>query len=289
MKAQAPCKTNLFLEVRGKRLDGYHELDTVFAELDLMDDLDLEPSSTLEVISEGDPTVPSGPENLVWRAAHALRTRAGRPDLGARIRITKRVPSGGGLGGGSSDAAVALVALDRLWGLALGARTLEEVAATIGSDCPFFVRGGLQRGTGRGERLEALPGPGRALDLVLLVPQASCPTPQVYKALAPHLGPPLHEPDALLAALAADDREGVARALWNRLEKPCFELFPTVARAKGDLEKRGLLGCPLSGSGATVFGVARDREHAESVATKLQREGARAFAVRAGVVNPRLR
>lgn len=294
MKAQAPCKTNLFLEVRGKRPDGFHELDTVFAELDLVDDLELEAvaaagdEGTLEVISEGDPTVPSGPENLVWRAAQALRMRARRPELGARIRVTKRVPSGGGLGGGSSDAAVALVALDRLWNLGLGDDALEEVASTVGSDCAFFVRGGLQRGTGRGEKLARLPAPQRALDLVLLIPRASCPTPQVYKALAPHLGPPLREPEALLRALAAGDREGVARALWNRLERPCFELFPAVAQAKRDLEGRGLLGCLLSGSGATVFGLARDRAHAVEVATALQREDARAFAVRAGVALPRL-
>ncbi len=296
MKAQAPCKTNLFLEVRGKRPDGFHELDTIFAELDLADDLELEAASTLDVISEGDPTVPSGPENLVWRAAHALRTRAGRPELGARIRITKRVPSGGGLGGGSSDAAVAIVALDRLWSLSLGEKALEEVAATVGSDCAFFVRGGLQRGTGRGEKLERLPAPRSALDLVLLVPAASCPTPAVYKALAPHLaagttaaasGPPLREPGPLLDALAKGDREGVARALWNRLERPCFELFPIVRDAKRDLEWRGLLGCLLSGSGATVFGVARDRAQAESVAAELQGEGARAFAVRAGIALPR--
>ena len=292
MKAQAPCKTNLFLEVRGKRPDGFHELDTVFAELDLVDDLVLEASSTLDVISEGDPTVPSGPENLVWRAAHALRTRVSRPELGARITITKRVPSGGGLGGGSSDAAVALVALDRLWELGLDAKALEEVAATVGSDCAFFVRGGLQRGTGRGEKLERLAAPARALDLVLLVPAASCPTPAVYKALAPHLasasGPPLRDPEALLDALVGGDREGVARALWNRLEKPCFELFPAVRDAKRDLEKRGLLGCLLSGSGAPVFGLARNREQAESVAAKLRGEGARAFAVRAGVALPRI-
>jgi 4-diphosphocytidyl-2-C-methyl-D-erythritol kinase len=288
MKAQAPCKTNLFLEVRGKRPDGYHELDTIFAELSLADDLELEAASGLEVECVGDPTVPSGPENLVWRAADALRRRVARPELGARIRVTKRVPAGGGLGGGSSDAAVTLIALNTLWGLGLGERALEEVAATVGSDCAFFIRGGLQRGTGRGEKLEPLPAPSKPLDLVLLVPRASCPTPQVYKALAPHLGPPLREPTALLAALAAGDIEGAARALWNRLEKPCFELFPVVLEAKRDLERRGLLGCLLSGSGATVFGVARDREQAHSVVAELTREGERAFPVKAAVKQRRI-
>ncbi len=282
MKTRARCKTNLFLEVRGKRPDGYHELDTIFIELDLADDLELEPARDLEVVSEGDPSVPSGPENLIWRAADALRKRVGRPELGARIRVTKRVPSGGGLGGGSSDAAATICALDGLWHLDLGTRALAEVAATVGSDCAFFIEGGLQRGTGRGEKLERLPLPRTPLDLVLLLPEASCPTPQVYKALAPHLGPPLHDPKNLLDALARGDREGVARSLWNRLEKPCFELFPVVRDAKRDLERRGLLGCLLSGSGATVFGLASDRAQAEEVARTLAAEGKRAYPVRAG-------
>jgi len=286
VRARAPAKTNLFLEVLRRRGDGYHELDTVFAELDLADDLELALAPELTVTCEGDPLVPSGPENLVWRAADALRKHAGRPDLGARIAITKRIPSGGGLGGGSSDAAVALVALNELWGLGLDEHVLAEVAGGVGSDCAFFIDGGLQRGRGRGEKLERLPAPRAPLDLVLVIPRASCPTPQVYKALAPHLGPPVREPGALLEALLAGDRNGVARALWNRLEKPCFELFPVVAEAKRDLERRGLLACLLSGSGATVFGLARDRSQAEAVAASLASEGKRAFAVRAGHSGP---
>jgi 4-diphosphocytidyl-2-C-methyl-D-erythritol kinase len=289
MRARAPAKTNLFLEVRGKRPDGYHELDTVFAELDLADDLAFDEAATLEVTSLGDANVPSGPENLVWRAADALRRHVGRPGLGARIEIAKKIPSGGGLGGGSSDAAVALLALDRLWGLGLGPRALAPLAASVGSDCAFFLEGGLARGTGRGEVLTPLPGIAHPLDLVLVCPEASCPTPRVYKALAPHLpkGKP-REPEELIAALARGDAAAVARALFNRLEAPCFELFPVVAEAKADLERRGLLACLLSGSGATVFGVARDRGHAETVAATLGREGKRAFATRAGVAGPRI-
>lgn len=284
LQVRAPAKTNLFLEVRGKRADGFHELDTVFAELELADDLEVEraTSGVLEVDCAGDPTVPSGPENLVWRAADALRRRVARPELGARIRITKRVPSGGGLGGGSSDAALALVALDRSWETGLGPRGLAPVAAAVGSDCAFFLEGGLQRGTGRGEVLEPLALPARPLDLVLVFPKIACPTPAVYKALAPHLpkGPP-REPHALLLALAAGDVEQVGRELWNRLEAPCFELFPAVRAAKDDLARRGLVGTLLSGSGSTVFGLARDRDQAERVAAELCREGRRALATRA--------
>jgi 4-diphosphocytidyl-2-C-methyl-D-erythritol kinase len=285
LRARAPAKTNLFLEVRGRRPDGYHELDTIFAELELADDLEVERADNglLEVECAGDPTVPSGPENLVWRAANALRRKAARPELGARVRISKHVPSGGGLGGGSSDAAVALLALDELWGLGLGPAGLAPVAAAVGSDCAFFLEGGLQRGRGRGEVLELLPPLARPLDLVLVLPPVSCPTPQVYKALAPHLprGAP-HEPGRLLDALARGDPALVARELWNRLEAPCFELFPAVRAAKEDLARRGLLGTLLSGSGSTVFGIARDEEHAALVVRALVRDGTRAFATRTG-------
>lgn len=290
LRFRAPAKTNLFLEVRGKRPDGFHELDTVFAELELADDLEVAaaPPGVLEVLCHGDPTVPSGPENLVWKGADALRQRLGKPGLGARVEIRKHVPSGGGLGGGSSDAALALVALDRLWGARLGSHGLAEVAARIGSDCAFFVEGGLQRGRGRGEQLEPLALPPRPLDLVLVLPGIPCPTPAVYKALAPHLpeGPP-REPTALLDALAAGDVARVGRELWNRLEAPCFELFPAVREAKEDLARRGLVGTLLSGSGSTVIGLARDAAQAAQVVADLSREGKRALATRACVQAPR--
>src|SRR5206468_1793519 len=126
-----------------------------------------------------------------------------RSDLGARIEIVKRIPAGGGLGGGSADAAVALLALDRLWKLDLGHAGLLPVASGVGSDCAFFLEGGLRRGTGRGDVLSPLPPLARPLDLVLVVPKVSCPTPLVYRALAPHLPAVPREPDALIAALAS--------------------------------------------------------------------------------------
>ncbi len=296
-RVEAPAKTNLFLEVVRRRADGFHELDTVFAALDLTDELEVAvpaptdarahapdaPAGALELTvrtPEGAPVpdVPEDASNLVLRAAAALRARAGLPGLAARIRLTKRIPAGGGLGGGSSDAAAALVALDRLWGLDLGAAALHALAADLGSDVAFFLRAGLQRGRGRGELLEPLPPPPRPVGLVLVLPGLACPTPAVYRALAPFLPAAPRAPDALLAALAAGDLEAVAGAAFNRLEAAALAAFPDLAPLRRDLEARpGVLGVLLSGSGSTWVALTRDPD---GLAGALARDGLRAVATR---------
>lgn len=285
MRVQAPAKTNLFLEALRRREDGFHELDTVFCALALADELELEPrpGGELALTVSGDPTVPADPTNLAWRAADALRREAGRPELGARLHISKNIPAGGGLGGGSSDAAATLVALDRLWGLDLGAARLHALAAGLGSDVPFFLEGGLQRGRGRGERLERLPAPARPLHLVLVFPPFGCATPRVYKALGPFLpdrgGPPVREPAALLAGLAAGDARAVAAGLWNRLALAAEAEFPALVEVRARLAADPrLLGVLLSGSGSTTFAVAASGEDAARVARDLEREGLRSLA-----------
>ncbi len=286
LEVAAPAKTNLFLEVVRRRDDGFHELDTVFAALALEDTLTFEPSSRLALEVVGDPTVPSDATNLVWRAADALRRAAGQPELGARIRVEKRIPAGGGLGGGSSDAAATLVALDRLWGTKAGSPRLLQLAAELGSDVPFFVQGGLQRGRGRGEQLEPLPAPARPLELVLAFPSFGCPTPQVYKALRPHLpgqpgAPAVRGPDALLAALATGEPRSVAGELWNRLSLPAEAEWPALREVRTRLAADPrVLGAMLSGSGSTTFAVVASAADGEALAAELSRGGLRAVATR---------
>lgn len=288
MKVAAPCKTNLFLEVLARRDDGFHELDTVFTTLALEDQLEVEPLSDgrIELVVEGDPTVPVDPTNLAWRAAEAVRAAAGRPELGARLRLVKRVPAGGGLGGGSSDAAATLVALDRLWGTRLGDERLHELAATLGSDVAFFVRGGLQRGRGRGERLEPLAPPPRPLDLVLVLPGFACPTGQVYGALAGRLpgrgGPPARDAGPLCDALACGDVEGVAASAWNRLELAAEACFPRLRELRERIAREpGVLTARLSGSGSTLWALVGSADDAARVARALGADGLRALATRA--------
>lgn len=280
MRELARAKTNLFLEVPRRRDDGFHELDTVFIELATADTLEFERSETpgvwLEI--EGDAELSAGPDNLVVRAGEALRSLAGDESLGARILLRKEIPQGGGLGGGSSDAAAALRGLDALWELQTPPAELARIAAELGSDVAFFLRGGVQRGRGRGELLEPLPLPPAPLELVLILPGFPSPTPAVYKALAPHLPREARDPNALLAALAAGDAAALGASLFNRLEAPAFELYPDLAKLRDDLaaapEAQGVL---LSGSGSTLIALCAERATAEALAARLAAEPPAAF------------
>ena len=178
LRAEAFAKTNLFLKVLGKRQDGYHEIDTVFQTIDLTDVIEVSTASEGIELACSDPSIPSGDGNLVHRAATAWKDRFGVRE-GARLRLIKRIPAGGGLGGGSSDAAVTLALLSRLWRLAPTDRDFAEVGALLGSDVPFFFVGGTARGRGRGEIIEPLlDRPPR--ELILIVPPFSIATRDVY-------------------------------------------------------------------------------------------------------------
>lgn len=281
VREQAPAKTNLFLEVLGKRPDGFHALDTVFVELSLADEVMAEPAREITLHVEGAPGLAREPDNLVLRAARLLRERHGTPDLGARLELIKRVPIGGGLGGGSSDAAAALRALNALWELGVPPDRLEALAAELGSDVAFFVRGGLQRGRGRGEQLEALP-PCPALPLVLLVPPFGCPTPAVYGALQGLLPEDPETPDALLAALA-DGPEALAPTVFNRLESAALHAFPALAEPLAALRGApGVLTGWVSGSGSTLIGLCRTDADASQATALLRDKGHTAYRAQAG-------
>lgn len=264
---RAPAKTNLFLEVPRRRDDGFHELDTVFSELELADTLEVAARQDDQLVLHVGAGAPSGPDNLVWRAAEALRQDAKRPNLGAELTLTKAIPAGGGLGGGSSDAAAALRALDQVWRLETPPERLHALASALGSDVAFFLRGGLQRGLGRGEVLSPLPSPALPLHLALVFPAFGCPTPDVFRALRPHLPTEPRSPDALLAALGAGDLDAVAKTVFNRLEAPAFELFPALPRLRDALATRpGVLRVLLSGSGSTLVCLTTDAAAAGAIA-----------------------
>lgn len=282
LSLRAPAKTNLFLEVTRRREDGFHELDTIFLELELADELSLSPAPgpELSLSIAGDPGLSCGPENLVLRAGEALKRAWGRPELGAELSLRKRIPQGGGLGGGSSDAAAALRGLNELWGLRLSLDELAPLAAELGSDVAFFLRGGLQRGQGRGELLTPLSPPPTQW-LVLVLPGFPCPTPAVFRALAAHLPAAPRSPEELLAALRSGSARALGAALFNRLEAPASELFPALrelrARLEAAPESRGVL---LSGSGSTYLVLTESEAEARDLAGRLGGEGLRALATR---------
>ncbi|MGD0090715.1 MAG: 4-(cytidine 5'-diphospho)-2-C-methyl-D-erythritol kinase [Planctomycetota bacterium] len=180
---QAHAKINWDLHVLGKRPDSFHALDTVMVNVSLCDTLTFERSAGLEFTCS-DPALPTGEHNLVVKAAQALARAAGQP-AAARIHLEKRIPAGGGMGGGSSDGASTLRGLNRLWGLNWPVPQLQPLAAELGSDVAFFLFGGWRRCLGRGEIVEQLPGSEQwpEVKLLLIMPPLHVSTPAVYKAL----------------------------------------------------------------------------------------------------------
>lgn len=279
LRLRAPAKLNLGLSVVAKRGDGFHELDTLMATLELADTLWLEPRAEgvqLEVDAPAAPGfeagVPSGADNLVWRAAEAYlaaRRERGAAAGGVRLRLRKRVPVAAGLGGGSSDAAAALLGLARLYpapgGLEEG--ELEALALRLGSDVPFFVRRvAAARVRGRGERIEPLAPPRLPLPplpLVLVNPGVPVSAAEAYRALQ-NFSPRL-QLEPLLERLRAGEEPR-----WpNALQPGVMLAHPAVREALGALRDAGLRGALMSGSGATCFALADSAAEAERVAAEL--------------------
>jgi 4-diphosphocytidyl-2-C-methyl-D-erythritol kinase len=181
--AHCPAKVNLSLRVLGRRHDGYHELDTLFQAIDLEDTLELREASSSLTLSCDDASVPVDESNLVLRAARLLHERHGRPRAGIAFHLRKAIPVEAGLGGGSSDAAGALLLASEHWGLDLDRRSLAGLGRELGADVPFFFTGGTARGRGRGDEITSLsplePGP-----LLLGCPPFGIPTREVYRRLA---------------------------------------------------------------------------------------------------------
>lgn len=265
----APAKLNLFLEILSKRPDGYHELASLMVAIELFDTLTIRAASGSEISLTCEPaSLSTGPDNLVHKAAIALREHVKRPDLGAEISLTKRIPTQAGLGGGSSDAAAALVGLNRIWKLGLTREELVGIAASIGSDVAFFLTLPAAWCTGRGEIAQPQPSEG-CFHFVLVCPPVGLGTAGVYKRLAVPEKP--RDGAAVRDAFRAGDASALGGALFNRLEEPAFALEPLVGRIRQRLAAAGPCGAMMSGSGSTVFAVCRDRSHAVAVAGRFQR------------------
>ncbi|HEX4825485.1 MAG TPA: 4-(cytidine 5'-diphospho)-2-C-methyl-D-erythritol kinase [Candidatus Polarisedimenticolaceae bacterium] len=270
IRVSCPGKINLALKVLGRREDGFHEIVTVFQAIDLADRLIVGDAEAL-TLETADTSIPRDGTNLVLRAAALLRERvpaaAGR---GAAFHLEKRLPVGGGLGGGSSDAAGALVALDRLWQLGLSEDALRGLAAELGSDVPFFLAGGTALGTGRGEIVERLPSiPAR--DVVLGVPRGGLLTSEVYRALGRALTPTPRDVTVTRFFVKLAERNDFALAT-NDLEEAAFVMRGDLVAFRDALRASGAELALLSGSGSSVFGVFRAEKDAASIALALRRE-----------------
>jgi len=249
------AKINLTLRVLGKRADGYHDLDTIFQTVSLQDTIEMSPLDQPHIIlSCNDRSLSVGEDNLVIRAARALRD--GRASSkGARIHLKKRIPVQAGLGGGSSDAAVTLIGLARLWDLSPTKEDLIAIASQLGADVPFFLFGGTARGTGSGDKLELLADVAEKF-LLIVKPNAKVNTSDAYKALDER-SLTTHNSKTILSTSVAKqvfDRVDFA-SLTNDFEVVAFDLAPETRRAKAALLKAGANAALLAGSGSAVFGV----------------------------------
>jgi 4-diphosphocytidyl-2-C-methyl-D-erythritol kinase len=279
----AAAKLNLVLEVTGRRSDGYHDIVSLMQTVDLADTVRLEAASSIELEVSGEMLsgVPlEGPRNLAYSAAHALAEAARNPGLGARIELEKRIPAGMGLGGGSTDAAAVLRGLNHLWGLYLSTDALDEVAASIGSDVPFFLHGGTALVSGRGERVEPLPNL-EAKDLTLFLADVVIEdkTRRMYGLLSP-----TDFTDGHMAHVAA---ESVRRALplsesdmHNAFDRHVGQVAPQVASAMA-LCRAENLGVFAAGSGPGFFTDVAMTELPPLLLRELERDwGVRAIACR---------
>jgi len=254
---RCPAKLNLFLEVLGKRPDGYHDLETLMVPLPgLVDriDLRLAPKGTLDLTVDAPAAwgVPAGEGNLVHRAAKTL-LEEGRAEFGVSLHLHKRIPPGAGLGGGSSDAAGLLRALHRLLDMRFPWKRLRELALAIGSDCPFFLEKPVAAvARGRGERLEPVAGPRPR---TFLVAWAGVPasTAEVYARCRPAAPETRKDIGPVLAALKTGDAASLAKACFNRLAAPAREVCPSVADTLVRLESLGLGPARMTGSGSAGF------------------------------------
>jgi 4-diphosphocytidyl-2-C-methyl-D-erythritol kinase len=274
---QTSAKVNLALEVLGKRSDGYHEIATVMHAVDLFDRLTLEAAPSISLETD-DPALPTDERNLVVRAALLLRQAAG-VGVGARLRLKKRIPVAAGLGGGSSDAAATLLGLNQLWDLRWPRERLEALAVELGMDVPFFLSRGPALATGRGERLEQLPAAG-AYALVLVNPRVPVSAREAYERVPVGWRAEPAGARRLVEALGTRNPVRVGAALTNHLEGFVAPHLPAIGRMKAALLAAGALGAAMSGSGPTVFGLARSLDHARQIRQRVGRAAWGCWAVR---------
>lgn len=264
------AKINWTLHVLGKRKDGFHELFTVFQTVSLCDILHFAESETLELTCEN-VAIPTDGRNLIVKAARALREKTGAR-IGASIHLEKRIPSPGGLGGGSSNAVSALVGLMHLWGIALEDRLLNEIASELGSDMAFFLQGGTAIGTGRGEMIEHIDDRD-ATEMLIVTPDVNVSTRAAFRDLnAPTLTNADLDRILPVCRKDADSFDPHHSVLTNDFERSVFSAYPEIERVKTSLIELGAQNAAMSGSGASVFAVFDKKETRQAAEKALDRE-----------------
>jgi 4-diphosphocytidyl-2-C-methyl-D-erythritol kinase len=279
--AWAPAKVNLYLEVLARRPDGYHEINTLMVAVSLFDTLEFRDDPTGNISLACDhPILGVGPDNLVLRGARLLKQRLGS-NRGARIKLAKRIPLGGGLAGGSSDAAATLEGLNDLWQTGLSKQELAGLSAELGSDVAFFFETPAAWCTGRGERVANVELK-RVLWFVLACPPFGVSTAEAYKRV--QIPAKSSSGAEILEALRSDVTEDIGAAMHNRLQPTVLAMYPELAALSKRVQELKPAGHLLSGSGSTWFALCRDYCEACTIAHRLstpeERRSLRVFIVR---------
>ena len=274
MLKKSPCKVNLLLNILGKRADGFHELETVMQPVNLCDEITFEREGKGIRLTCSDTNLPTDSSNLIFRATEKFLAATGISS-GIRIHLEKKIPMAAGLGGGSGNAGVTLLALNELFGHPLSMEKLFEIAAALGSDIPFFLQDKPTLATGRGEKIQPLQNfpdlKGRAF--LLIHPGFGISTPWAYQNLArfPNALNGLNgRAQKLISLLQTTDLKNAATGFYNSLEAPAFEKFPILKLYKEFLIANSALAALMSGSGSTTFAICENIPEAESLAEKFK-------------------
>ena len=283
---EANAKINLTLDILGKRPDGFHEVAMVMQTIGLHDTLVMEKTERDIELSINVPWLKADEKNLAWRAAELIRQEYGL-EGGVRIELTKRIPVAAGLAGGSADAAAVLKGMNDLYGLQLDEEKLCELGARLGSDIPFCIMGGTMLATGRGEVLTRLSDMPETW-VVLAKPRISVSTAWAYQNYDEQGADRHPDNEAIKQAIDRGNRKAVAGLLCNVLESVTIKKYDVIAEYKQMMLDKGAMASMMSGSGPTVFGLAKNREQAESIADVLRQEtNADVFVTRTFQMNRR--
>lgn len=283
---EAPAKINLFLEVLGKRPDGFHELETLMVPATVFDTLTFRPRAdsfiqlrcewavglqaaqrcnSAEMADTPFGDLPTDEKNIVYRAAKLLAQESGQA-LGAEIEVIKRIPSSAGLGGASSDAAATLLAGNLAWDLKLSLEKLHAMASALGSDIPFFLFRGAAICRGRGELIETIPS--RRLQAVIVRPPVGLPTPQVFRHCTPTTSP--EDVSTMTEAICSGNPQQMQQGMTNRLEPAASQITPWIQTLQQAFDSTGAMAHQMSGSGSSYFGLFHHAKQARRTAQWLR-------------------
>lgn len=271
---QSPCKVNLLLNILGRRADGFHTVETVLQPVPVYDGIQFTRGGERIELTCSHPSLPVDSTNLVYRAAAEFLKAAGGSE-GVRIHLEKRIPLAAGLGGGSGNAACALLGLNQLFGQPLTASQLEEIAASLSSDVPFFLQNQPALATGRGEKITPLDSftALRGAFVLLIHPGFGISTAWAYQALAKFPAELKGRPgraEALVSILQGGDLAAAAKEFYNSLEAPALNKYPLLALYQEFLRANGAVAAMMSGSGSTTFALADGLKAAEQLREKFK-------------------